>query len=162
MPSSFHTVTIRLQIGGGFHYRGTFSTSSNSGDVACYLRRSGRTHLYEVLYNAQVFRLVRFNSNAFELLLPTYTPGIRRYGGPAQEVDVVVSQHYFHGGLLGIHSYVDPSFHINVQVANGGLSGTFTAWHLLAQHGTTLQTLVRDRYFVTLQGSWSCSTLLRS
>jgi hypothetical protein len=161
MPSAFHTVTIHLQIGGGFHYRGTFSTSSNSYDAACFLRRTGRTNLYEVNYNAQVFRLVRFNRNAFELLLPTYAPGVRRYRGSAQEVDVAVGQHYFHGGLFGIRSYVDSSFHIDVRVGNGGLSGTFTAQHLLAQHGSTLKSLVRDRYFVTLQGSWSCSTLLR-
>jgi len=161
MPSVFHTVTIHLQIGGGFRYRGTFSTSSNGSDAACFLRRTGRTNLYAVNYNAQVFRLVRFNSNAFELLLPTYTPGVRRYHGPAQEVDVAVGPHYFHGGLYGIRSYVDPNFHIAVRVGNGGLSGTFTASHLLAQHGTTLKSLVRDRYFVTLQGSWSCSTLLR-
>jgi len=161
MPSALHTVTIDLQISGGFHYRGTFSTSSNNSDAACFLRRTGRTNLYTVNYNAQVFRLVRFNSNAFELLLPTYSPGVRRYGGSAQEVDVAVGQHYFHGGLFGIRSYVDPSFHIAVQVGNGGLSGTFSAQHLLAQHGTTLKSLVRDRYFVTLQGSWSCSTLPR-
>lgn len=161
MPSTFHTVTIHLQISGGFRYRGTFSTSSNSSDAACFLRRTGRTNLYTVNYNAQVFRLVRFNNNAFELLLPAYTPGIRRYRGPAQEVDVAVGQHYFHGGLFGIRSYVDPNFHIDVQVGKGGVSGTFMASHLLAQHGTTLKSLVRDRYFVTLQGSWSCSTLLR-
>ncbi len=161
MPASLHSVTIRLQISGGYRYSGTFSISSQSSDSGCLIRHASRASIYAVNFNAQVFRLLQFNRNAFELLVSPYRAGAHRYRGASQEVDVSVGQHYIHGGLFGIRTYVDPKYRITVQIGRNGLAGTFSAQHLQVQHGKTLTSLVRDRYFVAASGSWSCSTVLR-